>query len=93
VHFFYAGEVGQGYVISIDELGSARPWFEKEGPRPGSIERLGPTNARLSREGLLLRITADLRRFRLTRENAIALAKALRPLPAGLRTLPTLHEQ
>jgi hypothetical protein len=91
--FYYSGGVGKGSVIAIDELGSLRPSFQKEGPRPGFIERSGANSARLRRDGLLLRVVTDLRRFPLTRANAIGLANALRPLPRGLRTLPTLHEQ
>jgi hypothetical protein len=93
VRFYYSGGVGNGFVIAIDELGRARPSFERQGPRAGSIERSGTSSARMSRDGLLLRINTDPWRFPLTRTQAIALGRALRPLPAGIRTLPTLHEQ
>jgi hypothetical protein len=92
VRLYYSGGVGKGFVIAIDEVGRGRPVFEKQGPRPGTIEHLG-NSARVSRDGLLLRINTDPWRFPLTRTQAIALGRALRPLPAGIRTLPTLHEQ
>jgi hypothetical protein len=92
VRFFYSGGVGNGYVIAIDEVGPARPFFEQQGPRPGTIERTA-SSARLSSAGLLVRVNTDSSRFPLTRTNALALGRALRPVPAELRTLPTLHEQ
>jgi hypothetical protein len=92
VSFIYAGEVGKGYAIRVEEFGRARPYFYEQGPRPGYLERDGISIMRLTRDGLILRITSDPR-YPLTRANALALAKALRPLPPKLRSLPTLHEQ
>jgi hypothetical protein len=92
VRFYYGGDVRKGAIISIEEFGSVRPSFEKQGPRPGSIERTGTTSARLTSSGLLLRINTDLR-YPLTRANAIALAKALRPLLGGVKTVATLRQQ
>jgi hypothetical protein len=77
---------------TLEELGAARPYFQKQGPRPGFVERLGTTNARLSRGGLLLRVATDLT-FPLTPKNAVALDQALHPLPPGLKTLSTLRQQ
>lgn len=88
VRFYY----GDGPIIRIEELGPFRPYFQKQGPRPGSVERTGMTLARLSRGGLLLRVATDLR-FPLTAKNAVAFARALRPLPRGISTLPTLRQQ
>jgi hypothetical protein len=93
VRFYYApGDVRKGAAISIEELGSVRPSFEKQGPRPGSIERIGITSARLTSGDLLLRIRTDSG-FPLTRANAIALANALRPLPGGVKTVATLRQR
>lgn len=92
VRFYYGEGPGRGPIITIEELGPSRPYFQKQGPRPGSVERTGMTLARLSRGGLLLRVVTDLR-FPLTAKNAVALARALRPLPRGISTLPTLRQQ
>ena len=92
VRFYYGEGPGREPIISIEELGPTRPYFEKQGPRPGSFERVGTTGGRLTRGGLLLRVATDLRFFPLTAKNAVSLARALRPLPRGLRTLPTLRQ-
>jgi len=47
---------------------------------------------RLTRGGLLLRITSDPGHFQLTRANAVALARSLRPLPQHA-TVGTLRRQ
>jgi hypothetical protein len=47
---------------------------------------------RLTRGDLLLRITSDPGHFQLTRANAVALARALRPLPPHA-TVGTLRQQ
>jgi hypothetical protein len=91
VRFYYGEDVDRRPIISIEELGANRPYFEKQGPRAGSVERVATTSGRLTREGLLLRIQTGLR-FQLTPKNAVALARGLRPLPGGIRTLPTLRQ-
>jgi len=91
VRFYYGERPGRGPIIRIEELGPSRPYFQKQGPRLGFVERTGITVARLSRGGLLVRVVTDLR-FPLTAKNAVALARALRPLPPGLSTLPTLRQ-
>jgi len=91
VRFYYGEGTGREPIISIEELGRARPYFQRQGPRPGFVERVGMTNARLIRRGLLLRVATDLS-LPLTPKNAIAIARALRPLPPGLKTLPTLRQ-
>jgi hypothetical protein len=95
VRFAYGDEVDEHYWITVDEFGSTRPYFFKQGPRPGMIERdvIGMLTVRLTRGGLLLRITSDYGHFRLTRANAVALARSLRPLPPRLKTVPTLRQQ
>lgn len=97
VRFYYGTQVGQDYRLSVEEFGSIRPYFYAQGPRPGEIERDGTFIARLTRAGLLLRVSAE-GGFRtpsllLTSANAIALAKALRPLPPGMNDLPTLAQE
>ena len=92
VRFYYGEGLGRAPIISIEELGAERPYFEKQGPRAGSVERAGTTSARLSRGGLLLRIATALR-YPLTAKNALALARGLHALPPGIQSLPTLRQQ
>ena len=80
VRFYYGSGTGQAYALSIEELRPSHLWFDEQGPRPGSIELLGSTGARLSRGAVLVRIATDPNRFRLVNGNAVELAKALRPL-------------
>ena len=56
VRFYYGEGPGREPIISIEELGPTRPYFEKQGPRTGSFERVGTTGGRLTRGGLLLRV-------------------------------------
>jgi hypothetical protein len=93
VRFYYGTPVDEDYVFSVEEFGSIRPYFYKQGPREGSIERDGASLARMTSDGLLLRVMSGSRRFQLTRANAVAIARALRPLPPGLKTVPTLRQQ
>jgi hypothetical protein len=95
VRFYYGTSVDEDYVFSVEEFGSIRPYFYKQGPRAGSIERDvgGTLMARMTSEGLLLRIMSSSLQFRFTRANALAIARALRPLPPGLKTVPTLRQQ
>jgi hypothetical protein len=92
VQFSYGGTSTGDYRVSVEEFGSTRPYFYKQGPRPGEIERdvQGVLMVRLARGGLLLRISIT---DPLEASKAIALAKALRPLPPGLKDLPTLRQQ
>ena len=93
VRFYYGTEIDENYVVSVEEFGSIKPYFYKQGPRAGSVERDGTTIARITREGLLLRVMSESQRFPLTRANAIGVARALRPLPPRLKTVPTLRQQ
>jgi hypothetical protein len=93
VRFYYGTPVDEDYVFSVEEFGSIRPYFYKQGPREGSIERDGTSLARMTSDGLLLRVMSGSLRFQLTRANAVAIARALRPLPPGLKTVPTLRQQ
>jgi hypothetical protein len=93
VRFSYGDEVDEHYWVSVEEFGSIRPYFYRQAPRPGTIERDVMTSiVRLTRGGLLLRITSDPGHFQLTRANAVALARALRPLPPHA-TVGTLRQQ
>jgi hypothetical protein len=93
VRFHYARDVGKGSAVTLEEFGSKRPYFYERGPRAGLVERDGITLLRLTRGGLLMRANSDPFQFRFTRSHALAIARSLRLLPAGLKTLPTLHEQ
>ena len=93
LRFYYGTEIDENYVVSVEEFGSIRPYFYKQGPRVGSVERDGTTIARITREGLLLRVMSESQRFPLTQANAIGVARALRPLPPSLKTVPTLRQQ
>jgi hypothetical protein len=89
----YGDGIDEHYWVTVEEFGSIRPYFYKQGPRPGAIERDTTTSmVRLTRGGLVLRITSDPQHLRLTRPSAVALAQALRPLPPGLKTVPTLRQ-
>jgi hypothetical protein len=92
VRFSYGDEVDEHYWVSVEEFGSIRHFY-RQGPRPGTIERDVMTSiVRLTRGDLLLRITSDPGHFQLTRANAVALARALRPLPPHA-TVGTLRQQ
>jgi hypothetical protein len=93
VRFYYGTPVDENYVFSVEEFGSIRPYFYKQGPREGSIERDGTSIARMTSDGLLLRVAWGSPQFQLTRANVLAVARALRPLPPGLKTVPTLRQQ
>jgi hypothetical protein len=92
VRFYYGTRVDEDYRFSVEEFGSTRPYFFKQGPRPGQVERdvYGPAILRLTRGGLIVRVSGT---YLPTRKHAIALAKALRPLPSGLKDLPTLRQR
>jgi hypothetical protein len=91
-NFDYSSQVGRG-ALTVEVFGKARPWFYEHGPKPGTIVRDWTTSAALNRGGLLIRFSNALEHFRLTAANTVALAKALRPLPTSLKTLPTLRQQ
>jgi hypothetical protein len=55
------------------------------------VERIGAAHP-LTHQ-IAAHINADPFHFKLTHANALKLAKALRPLPSGLKSLPTLHGQ
>jgi hypothetical protein len=92
VRFSYGTPVDEDYRFSVEEFGSIRPYFYKQGPRPGQIERdvYGPAMLRVTRGGLIVRISGTLLP---TRAHAVAVGKALRPLQPGLKDLPSLRQQ
>ena len=94
VLFSYGGPRTMDYAFTVEEFGSIRPYFYKQGPREGLIERdvYGMSMARMTVGGVLLRVMTGSPRFRFTPANALALARALRPLPPGLKTVPTLRQ-
>jgi hypothetical protein len=95
VRFYYGDEVDENYWVTVEEFGTIRPYFFRQGPRPGTIERdvIGRLMVRLTRGPLLLRIMWDPTHFSMTRANAVALARSLRTLPPGLKTVATLRQQ
>jgi len=80
-------------ALTVEEFGSAHPWFYEQPPRAGTIVRDWTTSASLSRDGLLVRVTNGSGTLVLTPDVAARVPKALRRLPAGLKTLPSLHQQ
>jgi hypothetical protein len=95
VRFSYGDEVDEHYWVTVEEFGSVRPYFYKQGPRPRTIERdvIGSWMVRMTRGGLSLRVMWDPTHFSMTRANAVALARSLRKLPPGLKTVATLRQQ
>jgi hypothetical protein len=79
-----------GSAVRVEVFGARRPWFYEHGPRPGTIVRDSfRGSAALTRDGLLIRFSSAPS-LKLTPATEVALAQSLRPLPAGLETLPTL---
>jgi hypothetical protein len=92
VRLYYGSTTPREAELVVEEFATP-PYFQRQAPRGGSLERDGLNYVRLIRGGVMLRIWGDPLRFGMTRAHALAVVRALRPLPAGLRTLPTLHEQ
>jgi hypothetical protein len=95
VRFAYGDEVDEHYWLTIEEFGPTRPYFYKQGPRPGTIERdvIGSWMVRLTHRGLPIRVMWDPGHFSMTRASSVALARSLRRLPPGLKTVATLRQQ
>jgi len=91
-NFDYSSTVARE-ALTVEEFGSAHPWFYEQPPRAGTIVRDWTTSASLSRDGLLVRVTNGSGTLVLTPDVAARVPKALRRLPAGLKTLPSLHQQ
>src|SRR4029453_13410626 len=51
VRFYYAANGSLDYAISIDEVGSSRPWFERQGPPPGPLGPARPQQRSISPGG------------------------------------------
>jgi hypothetical protein len=68
-------------TVRLQEYGRDRPFGFRNGPRPGRISLTG--SAMLTRDGLLVIAEPFGRTNRIDRAKALALAKALRPVPAG----------
>jgi hypothetical protein len=68
-------------TVRLQEYGRDRPYGFRNGPRPGRIALTG--SAMLTRDGLLVIAEPFRRAKRIDRAAALALAKALRPVPAG----------
>ena len=68
-------------TVRLQEYGRDRPFGFRNGPRPGRIALTG--SAMLTRDGLLVIAEPFHRAKPIDRTAALALAKALRPVPAG----------
>ena len=68
-------------TVRVQEYGRDRPYGFRNGPRPGRIALTG--SAMLTRDGLLVIAEPFHRAKPIDRAAALALAKALRPVPAG----------
>ncbi len=68
--------------FTIEEYGSHRPFWLLEGPEPGVVLLNAGGPMSLSRDGLLVVASPRGASFRMDKATALALAKALRPLPA-----------
>jgi hypothetical protein len=75
--------------LRVEVFGKTRPWFYQQGPRPGTIVREWRSSAALTRDGQLIRVSTI---SALPAALPVALAQSLRPLPANLKTLPTLDQ-
>jgi hypothetical protein len=84
-------DYGRGFRVEV--FGKTRPWFYLHGPRPGTIVQAWRDSAALTRDGFLIRFSSARPGFELTSATEVALAQSLRPLPASLKTLPTLRQQ
>jgi hypothetical protein len=70
-----------GYgAFAVQEFGHDRPFWREEEPAEGSVV-FGAGQAVLVRDGVLVSVTPTGPTFRIDRAAALALAKALRPVP------------
>ena len=70
-----------GYgAFAVQEFGHDRPFWRQEEPAEGDVV-FGSGQAVLARDGVLVSVTPTGPSFRIDRANALALAKALRPVP------------
>ena len=68
--------------FAVKEFGEDRPWWQAEDPAPGTMV-LAAGSATLARDGVLVTFDPAGAKFQVDRATALALAKALRPVPAG----------
>jgi hypothetical protein len=66
--------------FAVKEFGQDRPWWYQQDPPPDSAVLPGAMLA-LARDGVLVTITPTGSKFRVDRKTALALARALRPVP------------
>jgi hypothetical protein len=79
-----------GRALRVEVFGKTRPWFYQHGPRPETIVRDWRNSAAFAQNGQLIRLSTI---SALPTSVPVALANALGPLPAGLKTLPILRRQ
>ena len=68
--------------FAVKEFGEDRPWWQAEDPAPGTMV-LAAGSATLVRDGVLVTFDPAGAKFQVDRATALALAQALRPVPAG----------
>jgi hypothetical protein len=67
--------------FTVKEFGQDRPWWDRQDPAVGTMVVDGRGPAALARDGVLVTFTPTGATFRLDRATALALARALRPVP------------
>jgi hypothetical protein len=70
-------------AFKLQEFGAQRPFWYVQGPRPEHIVSDNGAQAALSRGGLLVLTEWASESFPITRAAALAVARALRPVPSG----------
>jgi hypothetical protein len=73
-------------VVTLQEFGSKRSWRYGQGPAPGRLFLFGDSQAEVSREQVLVVATTgdpDRVNFQFDSRSALALARALQPVPSG----------
>jgi hypothetical protein len=65
--------------FAVKEFGQDRPWWYEQDPKPGMIAT--GSMVAFARGGVLVTVTPTGAKFRLDQETALALARAIRPVP------------
>jgi hypothetical protein len=65
--------------FAVKEFGQDRPWWYEQDPKPGTI--VTGSMVAFARDGVLVTVTPTGAKLRLDQETALALARAMRPVP------------
>lgn len=68
--------------FALKEFGRDRPFWHEQDPAAGTIV-VGGGSATFARDGLLVTVAPTGPEFKINRESALALFRALRPVPSG----------